>query len=315
MAATAEQITRLCDDWLAAVMQPDGTIAIGAASERFRLRSNGVNFHEIDFDAFCASIVGLTKVVLLHGLNAVVDADHHLLWSWCAEILLCHQADVFQAEQRELRQLLVTAIHCALAGSRDPNFRPNDCRRENLINQLQNIHARELVSNSLLAMAYLAFPLLEGLLKLRCAAFVDMSGKVLADFDVPKRGGESGRVKEYGPDRTRDRQCNSIRDLLMLYRRRVAGDAVGRCLDEIFARLEHLEEKSGPDALADWRNSSLHGARSFPTIAGTVIGCALLVAIDGMAGRYGDLRHVALEGCIRRQQMPERFSDNFYPPW
>ncbi|MGF6984734.1 hypothetical protein QFZ99_004211 [Paraburkholderia atlantica] len=315
MPATADEITRLCDDWLAAVMQPGGAIAIGAASERFRLRANGVNFHEIDFDALCASLVGLTKVVLLPGLNTVVDADHHLLWSWCAEALLCHRAQVFQAEQRELRELLATAIHCALAGSRNPNLRPSDWHRENLISQLQSIHTQELAGSSLLALVYLAFPLLEGLLKLRCAAFVDLSGRVVADFDVPKRGGELGRVKEYGPERPRVRQCNSIRDLLMLYRAQVTGDAVGRNLDEIFARLEQLEEKPGPDALADWRNSSLHGARSFSTIAGTVIGCALLVAIDGMAGRYGDVREVALEGVIRRQQMPGRFGDNFYPPW
>ncbi|AXE92524.1 hypothetical protein CUJ90_09325 [Paraburkholderia terricola] len=296
-------------------MQPGGAIAIGTNSERFRLRANEVNFHEIDFDALCASIVGLTKVVLLLGLNTVVDADHQLLWSWCAEALLCHRAEVFQAEQRELRQLLATAIHCALAGSRNPNLRPSDWQRENLISQLQSIHTQELAANSFLSLVYLAFPLLEGLLKLRCAAFVDMSGKVLAHFDVPKRGGEPRRVKEYGLERPRDRQCNSIRDLLVLYRAEVAGDAVARCLDDIFARLEQLEEKPGPDALADWRNSSLHGARSFPTIAGTVMGCALLVAIDGIAGRYDDLRQVALEGVIRRQQMPRRFGDSFYPPW
>lgn len=167
MPATAEQITRLCDDWLTAIMQSGGAaIAIGAASERFRLRANGVNFHEIDLDALCASIVGLTKVVLLPGLNTVVDADHQLLWSWCTEVLLCHQAGVFQAEQRELRQLLATTIHCALAGSRNPNLRPSDWQRENLISQLQSIHTQELAGNSLLALAYLAFPLLEGLLKL-----------------------------------------------------------------------------------------------------------------------------------------------------
>ncbi|WP_321789801.1 hypothetical protein [Paraburkholderia sp. J94] len=315
MPATAEQITRLCDAWLEAAVQPGGGIAIGGASERFRLRLNGVSFHEIEFDALCAAIVGLTKIVLLPGLNTVVDADHRLLWSWCAEVLLCRQADVFPAEQREIRQLLATAIHCGLAGSRNPSLRAGDWQRESLIEQIQSVHTQELTANSLLTLVYLAFPLLEGLVKLRCAAFVDMSGNVLADFDVPKRGGEPGRLKEYGPEPRRNRQCNSIRDLLMLYRTSVAGDAVRRCLDDIFARLEQLEEKPGPDTLADWRNSSLHGTRSFPTIAGTVISCALLVAIDGIAGRYVELRQAALDGVIQRQQMPVRFGDNFYPPW
>ncbi|MFM0127289.1 hypothetical protein [Paraburkholderia sediminicola] len=315
MPATAEQIRQLCDEWLAAVMQPGGAIAIGGASERFRLRVNGVHFHEVDFDALCAGIVGLTKVVLLRGLGTVVDFDHQLLWSWCAEVLLCREAGVFQPEQGELRKLLATAIHCALAGSRNPNVRPSDWHRENLIAQIQSVHVQELAGNSMLTLAYLAFPLLEGLVKLKCAAFVDMSGKVLADFEVPKRGGEPGRTRAYGPERPRDRQCNSIRDLLLLYRARVAGDAAGQCLDEIFVRIEQLEETPGPDALADWRNSSLHGSRTYPTIAGTVFGCALLVAADGIAGRYEEMRQAVVANIARRQQMPGRFGDSFYPPW
>ncbi|MBB5457696.1 hypothetical protein [Paraburkholderia sp. Cpub6] len=315
MPATAEQITRLCDDWLAAVTQPGGGMAIGGASERFRLHKNGVNFHEIEFDALCAAIVGLTKVVLLPGLTTVVDADHQLLWSWCAEVLLCRRADVFQPEQSELRELLSTAIHCALVTARNPGLRPSDWHREALITQIQSVHVQELTANSLLTLTYLAFPVLEGLIKLKCTEFVDMSGRVLAEFEVPRRGGESGRLRAYRPEQRGNGQCNSIRDLLMLYRARVAGEAAGRYLDEIFGRLVQLEDKPGPDALADWRNSSLHGAGSFPTIAGTVMGCALLIATDGIAGQYVELRQAALDGLAARQRMPVRFGNTFYPPW
>lgn len=315
MPATSEQITRLCDAWLEAATQPGGGIAIGVESERFRLHHNGVNFHDLEFDALCAAIVGLTKVVLLPRLNIVVDVDHQLLWSWCAQVLLCRHGDVFPGEQREIRELLATAVHCALAGSRDPNLRSSDWQRESLIEQIQSTHTRALTANSLMTLVYLAFPLLEGLVKFRCAAFVDMSGKVLANFAVSKRGGELGRLRKYGPERPRHRKCNSIRDLLMLYRTSVAGDVVGRCLDGIFARLEQIEANPGPDTLADWRNSLLHGARSYPTIAGTVIGCSLLVAIDGIAARYDELRQAALHDVIQRQRMPLRFGDDFYPPW
>jgi hypothetical protein len=314
MPVTAEKITSLCDQWLEKVMKADGAMAIGVASEGLRLRLNGVVFHEIDYDALRAAIVGLTQVVLLPGLNTVVDADHSLLWAWCGEILLSPHAAIFAPEQRELQHLFETAVHCALSGASNPSLNVRDWQRENLIRDIQRPHARQLVKFSSLTLVYLAFPLLEGLLKLRCAQYVDMNGEVLADFEVPKRRVEAGQSKQYGPDR-RSKQCSSIRDLLLLYHGAVASAAIAEDLRKLFKRLAVLENKDGPDVLADWRNASLHGSRSYTTIAGAVIGCALLVAIDGMEARYSEVRHATVNAIVERQRFPGEPDGEFYPPW
>ncbi len=87
MNLTPEKITELCDSWVAAVSMEGGGFAIGRESEQYRLFNNGVQFHDLEYESLIASISGLTKVLLLPGLNTVVDQDHFGLWSWCFPVV------------------------------------------------------------------------------------------------------------------------------------------------------------------------------------------------------------------------------------
>ncbi|NOX75476.1 MAG: hypothetical protein GXP17_02435, partial [Gammaproteobacteria bacterium] len=81
MTISAGGIKELCNNWCQAVQQPEGGFAIGGQSEQYRLLRNGIQFHDLDFEQLVAAIDGLTKVLLLPGLNTVVDQDHFGLWS------------------------------------------------------------------------------------------------------------------------------------------------------------------------------------------------------------------------------------------
>jgi hypothetical protein len=49
------------------------------------------------------------------------------------------------------------------------------------------------------------------------------------------------------------------------------------------------------DVVYRWRNSSLHGQASLPTIRGTVFNTAILVALDAISADYDSMRDRALE--------------------
>lgn len=102
---SASEINSLCNKWCEASSKPEGGLAIGQKSEQFRLLANGMVFHELTHDAVCAALVGLSKVLLRPGMNTVVDQDHYGIWSWCAELLLSPQANVFPHQQYEIKSL------------------------------------------------------------------------------------------------------------------------------------------------------------------------------------------------------------------
>jgi len=117
---TAAEIEKLCDDWCAASINPQGGMTIGANTEKFRLLANGVVFHELSHEQLCAAIIGLSKVLLRPGLNTIVDQDHFALWSWCGELLLRPSSQMFPVAQWGIQSLYQTAIHAALANCHKP---------------------------------------------------------------------------------------------------------------------------------------------------------------------------------------------------
>src|SRR5687768_9595518 len=117
---TAAQILKLCDDWCAVSTTPERGSAIGANTDKLTLRANGVVFHELNHEALCAALLGLSKVLLRPGLNMIAHEDHCYVWSWCGELLLGLRAELFPREQGEIKSLYETALHAALAYCRKP---------------------------------------------------------------------------------------------------------------------------------------------------------------------------------------------------
>lgn len=299
-------IRELCDQWIAASATPDGGIAIGGSTERYRLLANGIAFHDLSHVEMRAACLGLSKVLLLPGLNTVVDRDHQWFWAWCTELLAGASANYFRQGEHELEELLSLACRAALAGIASPDREGWERQRD--LHLGMELNARELVSRSHIVLVYLAFPLLDGILKKECASYVAPDGMVLDSFGVPARRYTIGQ------------RCSSMRDLLWLLYSNVASDKLRADLDQQRSQLRALG--SGEDAfdlVAAWRNTSLHGESSLQSIGGTVFSTALLVALARLESDYDALREAAI-GRIRWELgspgRPDgfRLPSSFYPP-
>ena len=169
-------------------------------------------------------------------------------------------------------------------------------------------------------LAYLAFPLLEAVVKKHLREYVDMHGRVLQDFTVPRDAG--AEPKPYSAD-GRNKTCSSLRDLLYLLFERVASNELRRDLGEQRAHLAAFADKvpDGFDVIYRWRNGSLHGAVSLPTVGGIVLNTALLIALSDLRDGYERER----EEVLQRVQMhmsrcaaigPQyRIDLSYYPPY
>jgi hypothetical protein len=298
-------IKSLCESWISASRCSDGSVQLGGvATEQFRLLANGVVFHELDHDELRAACLGLSRVLLGPRMGMYIDSDHRWFWAWCGEVLCGRRSSYFSQEELELRDLLALCLRAVLATLHPPY------RRDNRPLHVEQ-NAEEWVSGGPKALAYLAFPLLEGVVKRHARRFVDMQGRVLEAFSVP------GRKKAYPVGKT----CSSLRDLLYLVHENVASDQLRHDLDEQRSHLGGLTgdaEADGYDTIYAWRCSSLHGGASLSTVGGTVLNTALLVAMSELQDTYEAARIDALRGVefdlpLRIEGYPDPFS--YYPPY
>jgi hypothetical protein len=284
-------------------------MAIGANTEKFRLLANGVQFHELDHDALCAAFIGLSKVLLRPGLNTIIDQDHFGLWSWCGELLLGPRTQLFPLDQYEIKSLFETALHSALARCRRPVASKEEWQEQNRINDLHPHHAKQLLLKSSVVLAYLAFPMLEAVLKRACSAFVSLNGLVVSSFTVPNK---QGKPRQYDPQR----QCSSIRDLLLLHYTFVAGARLKALLDQFRGHISVLDGTQDPfDLIYSWRNQSLHGSTKYQTIGGTILNLALLISLFEIDQDFEQRRLLALQQCQWEAQSSHKSPWSFYPPY
>jgi hypothetical protein len=298
-------IARLCDAWIAAATSSGG-IVIGPATEQHRLHRNGIQFHELTYDDTQAACVGLTRVLILPGLNTIIDVDHTLFWAWIAELLLSSDAGVFTDRDDNTRRLFEVAVRAALVGARDPTQTHADWERQRRSVQALEHNAKEFLGHKDMALVYLALPLLEALTKRKCAEFVDETGMAKRRFRVPQR---NGQPRLYGPG---DR-CNSIGHLLWLLWTDVADDDLRSLMSSMRTDLSRLDARDPFYLVNDWRNSSLHGEASFPTIGGTLMNLGIVIALNDVRERYEALRQRTLEHVVF--QMRTRNTIGMRPPW
>lgn len=311
---TAADIEKLCDDWCAASSTPEGGLVIGTNSEKLRLLANGVQFHELNHEALCAALIGLSKVLLRPGLNTIVDQDHFHLWSWCGELLLNPRSHHFPGAQHEIKSLYETSIHAALASCRRPSATKEEWQEQNRIQELQSHHAKLLLRESHLVLAYLGFPLLEAVLKRACETYVAFDGQVLSAFSVPDKQGKPRLYEPEGP--YRNRKCSSLRDLLFLHSTVVAGPRLKALVDHFCVHLTSLDGTQDPfDLLYGWRNQSLHGSTNFQTIGGSVLNLSLLISLFEIEHDFEQYRLQIIEHCRWEAQSQHKSPWSFYPPY
>lgn len=326
---TTTLIKKLCDDWYDEKKAlPEGQLW-GPNPEEFRLLSNGIVFHELNHEELCAAIIGLSKVQLLPNLSSYTHRDHFDLWGWCGELLLNNQVRLgFEKPgkiqpptpkmSQEIQSLYVTCLHAVLVNSVRPSATQEQFDELNRMENLLTRHRTHLIEKSFLIVAYLAFPLLESVIKRACVNYVGLNGEVLAAFDVPGRPGKKDKC--YNPTGTarncRD-ECSSLRDLLFLHHKLVAPPRLKALIDDFRDHLTSLDTTQDPfDLIYQWRNQTLHGKTNFHTIGATILNFSLLISLFELEEKFEENRSICVAvGGFAEHNAKYRGSRSFYPPY
>jgi hypothetical protein len=265
---------------------------IGPQSEKYRLHSNNISFHELEYDELCTAAVELTKLLLIPGMSTIVDLDHQLLWAWCAELLVGNNGPLSRLD-REIYTLAQTTARAALAtansGAREAFDRASQAR--NLLNN----SAAQFLDSSHVALSYLCFPLLEAVARRACGAFLDINGVVLQSF--PRSSGGSYSVT---------RRCSNVGDVLRLLRDQVADNTLQADMNDLLAHVAGIAGSTdGYETVFVWRNSSLHGEATHQTIGGTIYTLSLLIALNDIKSDYVKFRDDAVTRVRREVGMAQ----------
>lgn len=311
MSLSPDEIKVLCDDWVNTVRQEGGGFAIGGDSEQYRLLRNGLKYHELSFEQLIASSAGLTKVLLLPGLNTVIDQDHFGLWSWCAEIILSHESEMFDVQnEMEVKKLFELCIRASLANCQRPTRNREEWEQRVASDQQIPHNAKYFIQESSLALAYLGFPLLEAICKKVCHEYISMDGKVVTYFEVPNN--YTGKLKKYNVGN----RCSSLQHLLFLLQNKVASPELALEISGLRTHIETLDESKDPfQVIYDWRNQSLHGTTNFQTIGGTLLNISIIICLFEIKDNYEDIRVRTLDRCRWEAQSDRRPPWSFYPPY
>lgn len=277
-----EKIIDLCKKYKASV-QVEDSLSIGSDSEQYRLMNNNIMFHELSYEELQTCGVSLTEILLFKNRNTIISNDHIHYWAWVAQVLF-NKDGYFDSTEREISDLFSTCIRSALARTNNPmlSFEQNREVRNNL-----EFNSQELISKNNLILAQLSFPLLEAILRKSCKEYVNYLGKVKKDFEIEKNGRKVSYKKK------ENRKVSSIAVLLHLYYEKVATSEIRKKLDLIRTHLNDLEKENPKEAfeiIYQWRNSSLHGNTSLPTIGGTILSIVLIIAVASLRDSYESIR-------------------------
>ena len=300
-------INKLCDEYCQNVNRPNGSIALNANTHDFELLNNDIYLPELDQKELLATIIGLSKTLLLTGQLACINQDHVHLWGWCAQLATDDEVETrarINNEFDELDKLFELVIRGALARSYPNAQAPNN-------KEIQNHFATHFVNESSLAIAYLGFPLLEGILKRLAHNYVGMDGAVKTNFSVAKRGG--GNIN-YGP--RQKNKCSSIRDLLTLYTDHIAEPEQVTLLNEFYGIIKIFGNTTTPiDLIGDWRNQSLHGTTSFISVGYAILHLCLLISVGEIRGDFSSHTKLISKKAMQWYEDPSnRQPWSFYPP-
>lgn len=309
MRLSQRQIKELCDSWKRNAVNAQA-ITIGGQSEQFRLLKNGIGFHELQYAELRTACVELTKLLLLPGLNTIIDHDHIWFWSWTSEVLLGRGGPLSTSANQDISALAAIVARAALANANPPSREGSDRARS--ADSLLNLHAREFLHNSHIALSYLCFPFLEAVARQACNAYVDAAGLVLQPF-----------ARSNGSNYAAGTRCSNVGDLLRLLLANVASLELTSDLTEV---LNHVAQIGGTpdgcDVVFNWRNPSLHGEATFSTIGGTIYSLASLIALDGISSDYEEVKESAVRRVHQELTVGQLTNNNvtrspwsYYPPY
>ena len=217
--------------------------------EAYRLNLLGMPkpIYDLSYDELLAVSADIVEKGTIDGTCLIETTDFLLYWSWCAQLLRTKPS--FWQPCGDLEDLMDLVMASVLA---EPE-------------KVACIHARRVANAKWRVMAYLAFPLLEGILKMVCKEFVSKDGEVLKPFFSYKKGG----------------QCSSVSDMLQLYVNDIANEKPKNAITSILFNIKEKDAKKrfGCQVLYSWRNDMLHGS-DYHTVGATVLTLACIIAIS-----------------------------------
>lgn len=239
-----------------------------------------------------AVVAGMTVSLVRPGSTfAGYGRDYRRLWAWCAEILVGSGNAGRLHREPTLGTLFTVASHAALAVEVPAHSHGVDR------------HARALVDSQGFVLTYLAFPLLEQVLRSSCSRHFGADGRISHAFETP---GQLTRRHLYTVGGT----CSSIGDLLWLYRQHYASAEMGANLDSIDSHIAATIPGAamGFRVIHQWRNETMYGTAGLPVIGAAVFSVAVLM---GLAGRESDFR-AAVKQALTSTSGADRVAE-FYP--
>jgi hypothetical protein len=173
--------------------------------EQFRLTAQNIDvFVTLGFASMRAAARGLAKTGF-GTRTAKPDVDHLYFWAWTTEVFFGKRSpflgtDKFDVEIKELAQDAFT--HALSVDTFAYLTMPEPAQ------SLKQLLIVDMLKRSFARLPYLAFPLLEGLVKRSCENYVARNGEVLDDWKA--RGREYKKAKSG----QKPNFCSNLEDLL-----------------------------------------------------------------------------------------------------
>src|SRR4051812_80264 len=270
------------------------------------------NEPDLSFDDLCAALITYQQTLFDPAGITVVWGGELWLWSWITELLVAPPGATQRLVPRDdydnaVAYLLRLTCRAALADipTRDISSR-EEAEVEMERQRLMEWNARQMISERNGILAYLSFPLLEGITKLCCSAWVTLDGVPL------QRWAPSGSSRAYDPSDSRPRKYSNLRDLLWLLHNEVAGADERAGLDAFRAQLQAAAPGTDPYQLIfDWRNGAVHGADLRTRVGPSVYNLALLIGLYAIRDRFDAIR---AEASDLLEQLRERDAMMGPPP-
>lgn len=303
-----EVIERQFDGWLKKIKESNPLNI--ADIYQFGLRKNGVFLEDCSFEDIITILCNINKTMYTNGGSALVVPEHGEVISWCAQILSCRQTSCFKIPEEFHLEMLMKS--CVSAFNSSPECQELDTERNYFIFKANYYHV------------YLTFPFLEGVLRKACSEYIGSDGRVLKFFEVKPKGKEKSKYK---PSASKIKKCSNLFHMIIFLRDSRHDPELSEYLVVFEEVLRMVFSGSGKresgfsfddferepfEAIYAWRNSTLHGVKSYSNIFYVVMTLGLLVALYLCKSKYEETRNQFCE--IKKQIDVSRHPSMLYPP-
>lgn len=256
--------------------------------------------HEASFEEVKNLVIGISKRIEHGNIKTVVTMDHYFIWSWVSEVLLSRYVYVYECDSED-SNLLNLCCRSALANTYVQVNNENEWARKQAVEKATPHFIKRFQEQSFLALGYLVFPLLEGIIKQKASQFITTNGEVVSEFSILKRNGSAQRYKV-------GKRCSSLRDLLFLFYNSVCSPELKSDIDAIRHNISLIDAEQDPfDTIYQWRNDSLHGFANHQHVAVTLFSLCLVILLHSIKHEY--------EGIKSKVANESALVTKLYAPW